>query len=814
MPKEVGKGDAMKQSYLYQVRNFAQELRPIRAAFGMETDVKSEIAIYKYNKYLEENPKITSKLEDIMNNDGNKVLFLAQTGSGKTYTFFNTNTNDNVYTFMFTPFKKQCLQNAYKYNVKSVTGGNDISPADFVENRRFSVVYDKADAVISTLQAELLKGHLNDTIINIVVDEVQMLTSAQFRKLALAKLNKLFKVLAKGRQSNDASTIKDNDPDWLKEAIKQANSDKQLNYKYNIIYTTATFNNCALLDFNEVIACHSDSKANIGLVEVVNCGGTVNSKDFVVHNVQKELTKKNKVILRLNNKDVIANLRDLFEQKGYKVEILTSEVKEESSLYESIIHKGQLTTGWDLLLTTSIIDAGVTLDSFEDGTTPKNIVPMFLLDALNNNLDDCKQFSNRIRFEYDRFKILVDKCEQPEEKEVFTGFAHAQRDEKFVSLEDLAKAKAKNYITYKTNYENIANGLNNIYKDRDKTTKIIQQILDEKDYFGRKNDFGGLFSVFNGKVLFNHSDAWNRIYSEYMQQMLKFKVNRMSYIDVMFNCPVVETTVWEDDIKEQYTNYTQIKFDVFIDKAKKDESIRTKIFKKEYDQIDGIDDIKRDKRFEKFKRIIELTDSIDVAISDMLDETSTQKINKKIRAYEKEIISKFNKEQVKNLELYLKTKNDKILDEDTTKVLRGDYNEIFEDFKRLKVNLNTALELIKTKEINQVQEWLREEQTIINNKKIENGEKLRGRSGVLQETLIFLVNSQRGPVSTITFDQRDLEMLAQKMTYLTKTKFSAQSIKKALCLTYTYNTRTKDVKAKKNKEDFITVKDLRKNHKK
>lgn len=772
-------------SYKDQVLAFAQDYFSIRREFGLPSNLNHQIQYFTFKNYLGDNCNIQHRLQEVMNSRDEKVLFVAPTGAGKTFSFAQL----NGYIALLTPYRKQSLQNAKKYHMKSIVGSDGLTLNEFIENKRITLTYDKSKVLQEVIDAFSNDQRTKDERITIIVDECHMLTSAQYRKESLARVREMIKTAEK--------------------------------YGHNIIYTTATFHNCHMLDLKNIILCDNGRLSNIHEIREYMCAGNCNSADFILHSVVRELEQGRKVLLRINNKKLIDNIEEYVRNHGYRVAVLTSEIKEDNVVFDGIINDGVLCRDYDLYLLTCIIDAGVTIDAMSDGSTPADIVPMYFLDRYAN-LDELKQFSNRIRWRIGSMVLLVDKHKKIElNYDEKTDEEYYNPGEEFLDISTIVNKKASFYRDYCNNFNAIANGLETIYKDKRMVCDELQHILCQKDFYGRKNDLGGAFSLDinaiyskgnapgnTSYVCFDRFFVFNNLYNQYMRQFFIHDDYRRSHLRDVFGCQVLSCTIFESNIKHKYHDYTKEHFDAFLDELQDDYETQRRFREKDYR---GLEHVVRDPRFEILEKLTTYTKDLDMAIKEIRSLPDGKTINKGVvlGEYERQDIVDLSPEDCRILEKHLVTKKEKQLSTNVLRVMDGSYASLLEAGANLGLDMRTMQRIIEKGGLYDIKKYVREEQIIQNNKKHLASKLLAGRAGMQQAALITIIEKKRGDKQgTITLCEKDLNPIAQEMSSKTDRKWTARSICDFIQGVYVCSISQK----KKKKPKRITVRGLRMNH--
>lgn len=752
-------------------KEFLTHYKKIRSYLGLNSNLDNQFKVFNYTKYLGDNDNITKELVDILTSTNQKVLFVAPTGAGKTFSFMNIfnlvkqknkekeiiddyllkevdgevevwesfqEVERQAINILFTPKRIQNIQNQNKYdNVKSITMKVSITPEDISNYKNFSVVYDKSSEIISTL--ETLVG-INDFskmyYFNVVVDECHLLTSAtSYRKDGLKRLQ-----------------------DLLELVVREGG---------NVIYTTGTYDNCYMLDFEKAIVCNGIESSNVNRVEEIICQTGMDSKDFVTSMVANELKKNNKVLLRINSKGIIDNLKTHIEKQGYKVAILTAEEKETSTLYKKIIEESALDNAYDLYIFTCILDEGVTIDTMNGNSTITNIIPMFFLDR-EASLLDYKQFAARIRWNIEKTILLVDK--------------HESKLEEIVSLQDVVKYESEDYVRFYNSFVKLLEGFNLLYKDETKVKESIEKILNEEDFFGKVNHMH-LFTYEDNKIRFDYFDCFNRIFNKYMYQFLNYDVERRHYLQELFSVEVVSRYAKDSELTQTYTDYTSIKFDEFLEELATKEDKQEEFLEGKVDRV-----VKRDKRFTQLKDLMKYT-NINESVA-IVKSNVTKEITHIIREYEKEEFLKLDSDDVKKIDIYISKENGDILTTAAKRVVDSSYFDLVKKASNLGINLDKFKEVCKSRTYSQTLDYLKEEQVIQNNKNIRSNH-IAGRSCMDQNVFVIIINNYKNGKQQVTLRENDLIEIKTLMCKATGNSWTKQSIKKYLLMVYNVNIEDK-----------------------
>ncbi len=173
------------------INKFVEENKKIVSLFNGSEDYNPTVREIRYNGKIGSNKENEKELFELIQNPKYKsILWVAPTGSGKTYTADKLMQKmENNISGIFCPAKIQNLQNEKSYEMDSIVGGKALDDTDVNEKLRFSAVYDKADTVLDEIWRRSFKGVENPVIF---VDEAHVLTESYiFRNGAITKVQEL-----------------------------------------------------------------------------------------------------------------------------------------------------------------------------------------------------------------------------------------------------------------------------------------------------------------------------------------------------------------------------------------------------------------------------------------------------------------------------------------------------------------------------------------------------------------------------------------------------------------------------------------------
>lgn len=259
-------------------------------------------SIIDVDKYISENLKgIRQAIE--CTTEGENVLMVAPTGSGKTYSIINTLKELDIKALFIFPNSANVQQAIVEYNI---AGAYDKIPTKHAlkDNNLVAMTWDKTE--------QLLNEDLSEYII--VIDEIHQTYTDAFRSKAIKSLNNITNK-CRGRLDITAT------PSKLEFEIYN----KVIEYKQNI----QTEYKVKLYD-----------KINIGkVIEILN-------------------NSNNAMLL----KDSISTLNYISKKVNKKSGVVISDTKDTSKLYDRIVSYSDM-EGYEVLLNTSVITAGVNINN-------------------------------------------------------------------------------------------------------------------------------------------------------------------------------------------------------------------------------------------------------------------------------------------------------------------------------------------------------------------------------------------------------------------------------------------------------------------
>ena len=306
-------------------------------------------------------------------NDHAKSLVIAPTGSGKTFSInaifsqMREEKNVNQLLCLVCPNKVQNIQNEHSdsYAFDALIEG--VSLDDMGDGtKQISAVYDKI------LEIRKYKKEHPEVHLHLVIDECQnLISSNKFREQAIDAIMRL---------------VKDDIAD-------------------SYVFITATYDSMAgLIPFDKIVLFEDKSYRPVFDKIEIKYSQNDNFNDLLMDTIYHEP----KAYVRLNDKKLISSVEATLNENGYKVMGVTSddkgyhtnpdgEIVYDNMVFDSIINHDDLCNhgpnGLDVVLATSLLDAGTNFNSYSPDSTPMFAIqsPIFC------QLDELEQSFNRFR---------------------------------------------------------------------------------------------------------------------------------------------------------------------------------------------------------------------------------------------------------------------------------------------------------------------------------------------------------------------------------------------------------------------------------
>ena len=591
-----------------------------------------------YKKYIEDNQECVDTLYRISHDKYGRYLMTSETGSGKTHAIFNI--KDLDYNIQLCPYRTISDQISHKYNTTRVIGGDFIEPKTKAKEEVFDEDgFMEVEDVIEDIDFEELVKEFDETHRE---QEREIADDRKKFSVLMDKCDEMKKYLIEVSKHKELT----NGLVWVDEAhlfcesasFRKGAYNKFLDFikfieentDFSIVYVTATPERCQLLNYDKVIILKSeDDKTNIEKVGEYRCREDMSYNDLIISKKKKKKKKGHKIICNLNNKYILDNLCEYYERKGNKVGLITGDNKNENETFDIISNTSSLDETIDILFVTCVLDAGISIEKTNTIIDKQNenepqldnefyfeilsnkYVPIYCYDK-NGNIDNLKQFSNRFRFNIKKLIIIVDK--------------HEVRIDEFSKMKTLKEfCENGNLLETWKSLKEYANALKVLVKDEKDVEKSLKKILNKYNYFDEKNDMGGVFEYSNNDYIFNRQLAFNREYTEFMNQYFYYDYERTLYLkECVFGCEIEIADEFEVEDKE-YFDYKESRFEDFLYQLAANKNIQDNFFGSQ-DKIDS--EIKGNKKFAKLEKLCKYED-LQVAINHII-EMSPVKLGKHI----------------------------------------------------------------------------------------------------------------------------------------------------------------------------------------
>lgn len=770
----------MQNTYYEQFMEFINNYPFIRGYFGLE-DILQGYKILNYDKYIGENEEVAKEIKKEMSSSNGAALLIGYTGSGKSHCLISC-ANDlrgraredgKIPIFVkINPKKKQCEQEEASYeNVVAIFGDKSFDKQDILNHKILSIVYDKSQALLNFLEKNEDIQKRCYTVL--LIDECHSLISHQYRKRALCEIQKLV------------------------ECVKEQNG--------NIIYTTATFSTCYVLDVNHIFFCCPKRFGNLGRIEEIACPNGVTKESFIFNNIINVIRQGFIPCVRLNDINLMQSLQENFlRQKGMNIAIVNASNQNESDVAKLIVEESCLPGGYDGYVFTCLLDESVSIKGFKypNGEIEQSskLCPMFFLDALstNVNMDNISQFVARFRFPLQKMVLMIDK--------------HKYDETPLKTLKRIAYLKGERYTR---EYESFVMSLNAAKRRYGENKKRIQNeltlLLEQEDDFGRPNHRGNLYSYVNEGIYFDVHDAFNRIYNEYMEQYLSHDMERWKYLERYFQCRVKRVKYIEEENIEQVVDYNAMRFDKFCDEVVSREDIRNWVdldFEgyiktlEEHDEFGGyMSKIEQDKRYRDLVKLSRYQ-PIAIGVQD-LRTLKKNEIKHKIYEFEKNDIAHLNTSEVGELDQYV-LRDISPTSKKVMQLMDSDYMELIKKANKVGISTSKFIEIIKKKSYKECVEYIDIHKIIRNNRRYQEGEVLPGRSGGEQAFLIYTIDCYKKGKTQVTMNESDIDTIKTLMCRKTHDEWSFLRTKRYIAKVFHVE------EDKKNKK--LVIRDLRLQH--
>lgn len=339
---EIAKDAAIK-------RNFFASFNDKKDQFGVKTSFTSN----KVKKTIEIEKNI-GNLDEAIRTLGKKGIIIAPTGAGKTTAVVKL----EMQKIIVVP-NQTLVEQAFNAAQKHNKNGNLIGT--FYEKSKQSVGFHTVITTYSSLPT--LVKELGDTFANytLFVDEYHNIAT-----------------------SSSTNYMRDENANLCEILLKHDSY-----YCYSATYVPVYHAALNLLD----VVVYKRTQNTKKTAQFFDYNTKDNKASAVLHQILSNINENTTQMLYLNNKtSALDAYIELFEQKKIKYAIVNADVKSGVD-YQNIAQKSVLTEGVDVLITTSLLKEGVSIENCEG----KNII-IHVAEALGNiGAVEIEQLSNRFR---------------------------------------------------------------------------------------------------------------------------------------------------------------------------------------------------------------------------------------------------------------------------------------------------------------------------------------------------------------------------------------------------------------------------------
>lgn len=785
-------------NFRLKYEEFIRNLSKVRGLMGLECNIK-KISEFVYQSKLGDNSELEKVLLSNLQTIGKRVLLIADTNSGKTYTILKTfnsikNDEDTIHIkVILTPKRVQNTQNQTMYSdlfkTVAIVGGTSIDIDKLIEEEfALSIVYDRMN-ILPKLKSEIEEKTNKQVVFSIVIDETHDLIKDYYRN---TKANPCL--------------------DRIRETLEELRSCS------SVTYMTGTFENCYTLDFNEIVFCEKEVENDPIVLRRFTCPKTMAFEKFTLNRVNDVLTQGKKVLIMVNSFDTIEELETTLKKEGYKVANLTSKSKTEYKTIAGIEYKSkeyaQIVNGIfpnvDCLICTSILTEGSSITRFAG--EEKEIVPIFCYDINSYSMLDAKQFYSRLRMGAKELHFIeVASMEMKDEYEVEETLLEILEKEMKVYLNSY-----KGFQQLLEATKTIATDVTTGEIDWEAVDKMIINVLNQQTFHNRKSDLSKVIRYINHEIFFDVNKCMNDIYNKYERQFLDLTFVKKLRMERMFNC-IVEDVIDTSNELEILDN-KKIAFEIEMCNIRKSlEKMATDDFCEAIVELE-----------ESTSRITKIGSKESEIFASLLAYRDTEQIVKAFETDTQELlleqcvideIKTLSKNEVATIEDRINEQECE-LDEVANRVVKSSCYETIKKGVRSGLKVNEVVALFKKYDSNEkVNVYIREQQIIDNNKAFEKGNLMPGIAANEQYVVLREIDKVRGDKKVFTISDDLVSSLNQKLTKITGQKWTTLGVRRFIKEVYVFNeekekTYYTDEKGKRHSKTTTTlrIKGIRKQH--
>ncbi|MFJ7371423.1 DEAD/DEAH box helicase [Lysinibacillus sp. NPDC098008] len=377
-----------------------------------------------------QNGKITTQLATRWIKRKQHLLINSQTGSGKTTSLMNAvlnlaDPNTSEFYIFTAPTINLCEQVFKDHpNGTLLLTGKVKNKTELIEQhinqgyRVFICTYDQATNLISSL-----KSFDKETRYNLIIDEYHRLITDYNEDFRKQTMKQLFKVQKKAK---------------------------------SLIGLSGTPQLVLVDDFNYVIEVERTNKKLFEEFAFISFSKELSFKECLLEYIDKRVSEGYKILLYLQsvriNEQIVAKLRE----NGISAINIDSTSTKENEGYKSIINNSFLPENYDVILTTSLLAEGISINKRENEKVEVVVLAHQYSKFFNPFV--IEQISHRIRQPYDRFSIFSENPDDFNKPDIKPNLRLYNYKKAFEEQKQSA-LKSKYNLTNTNGYKKITNDI-------------------------------------------------------------------------------------------------------------------------------------------------------------------------------------------------------------------------------------------------------------------------------------------------------------------------------------------------------------------
>lgn len=557
--------------------------------------------------------------------------------------------------------------------------------------------------------------------------------SAVYEKVdELIELKESYKEINKGKELRIVSIVDEshtivNSADYRQSAVTKLKALMEISN--TTIYLTATPDNMKYFKFDEII--NFIDKSYKAPTERIVITKTNDVKEYV-----KQVTYQlEKPFIRINSKNIAETIADeLREELGKKVITVNADTKQYDTLegvkfYKNAVYDGVIRQE---VLPNDNYDVIFTTGVLDAGTNMKvynkETVPVFaVLNAKHLNLDDMEQFPNRLRNGFKEYKVVV---------------GNEVSKYKFLTMEQLLDFEIKKVNVIVKSFENRIKTTIEMYEDlkgingEDYKVEDIKADIEHQLNFitanGTKNHMNCITVNDDLEIVVDKMMIWKNVYDKYNRQLF------------------YNTDLLAKELKSRFN------VEVIVEEVEVEEVKKPSLTKEDKEELS--------------KAIKENIKTLAKDNEDTLKEFFNNKIN------------------VKELK---DSKDDKEIELGITlgRIEKHTTYTSMRNMLKVGINYDTALDMIINKESKDINNYIKEHQTISNNKDYLKGKSLAGEFGIVQEIILnrLYTTDKKGYMKVKRVSKELLQELVDDINSTLKSKYTTGKVKKLIKVIFRFN---------------------------